>query len=239
MFEKVLIANRGEIAVRVIRALREMGIKSCAVYSEADRRALPVLLADEAIPIGPPAASESYLRIEKILAAAKKVGAQAIHPGYGFLSENADFSAACEAEGIQFIGPHAEAIRAMGDKARAKTAVVKNGVPVVPGSLEPVGDAEAKKLASEMGYPILLKAAAGGGGKGMRAVHKEGELAGALKLVRGEAKGSFGSDDLLVEKLVLNPRHVEAQILADHHGRTVFVGERECSVQRRHQKVIE
>jgi len=239
MFDKVLIANRGEIAVRVVRALREMGVASCAVYSEADRKALHVLLADEAVPIGPPAASESYLRMDKILAAAKRVGAQAIHPGYGFLSENAEFSAACEAEGIQFVGPTASAIISMGDKAEAKTVVSRNGVPVVPGSLEPVGDAEAKRYASEIGYPVLLKAAKGGGGKGMRAVHEESELASALKLVRGEATASFGSDDLLVEKLVLNPRHVEAQILADNHGRTVFVGERECSVQRRHQKVVE
>jgi acetyl-CoA carboxylase biotin carboxylase subunit len=239
MFEKVLIANRGEIAVRVVRALREMGIRSCAVYSEADRKALHVLLADEAVPIGPPAAADSYLRMDRILEAARRVGAQAIHPGYGFLSENADFSAACEAEGIRFIGPPPSAITAMGDKAEAKEAVSRNGVPVVPGSLEPVGDAEAKGLAAGIGYPVLLKAAKGGGGKGMRAVRQESELASALKLVRGEAKASFGSDDLLIEKLVLNPRHVEAQILADEHGRTVFVGERECSVQRRHQKVIE
>jgi acetyl-CoA carboxylase biotin carboxylase subunit len=239
MFDKVLIANRGEIAVRVARALREMGIASCAVYSEADRRALHVLLADEAVPIGPPAASESYLVIDRILRAAKEVGAQAIHPGYGFLSENADFSAACEAEGLAFIGPGAAAILAMGDKAEAKESVSAAGVPVVPGSLEPVGDAEAKRMAADIGYPVLLKAAKGGGGKGMRAVTSESELDSALKLVRGEAAASFGSDDLLIEKLVKNPRHVEAQILADTHGRTVFVGERECSVQRRHQKVVE
>ena len=239
MFDKVLIANRGEIAVRVVRALREMGIASCAVYSEADRKALHVLLADEAVPIGPPAASESYLVIDKILAAAKQVGAQAIHPGYGFLSENADFSAACEAAGIQFIGPTASAITAMGDKAEAKSRVSKAGVPVVPGSLDPVGDAEAQKFADEIGYPVLLKAAKGGGGKGMRAVTQANELESALKLTRGEALASFGSDDVLIEKLVLEPRHIEAQILADHHGRTVFVGERECSVQRRHQKVLE
>ncbi|MBZ0268965.1 acetyl-CoA carboxylase biotin carboxylase subunit [bacterium] len=239
MFDKVLVANRGEIAVRVIRALREMGITSTAVYSEADRKALHVLLADEAVSIGPPPAAESYLRADRILDAAKRVGAQAIHPGYGFLSENADFAAACRDAGIAFVGPTPEAILAMGDKALAKEAVSKAGVPVVPGSLGPVTDAEAKKLAKEMGYPVLLKAARGGGGKGMRAVHAEKELDAALRLVRGEAASSFGSDDLLVEKLVANPRHVEAQILADTHGRTVFVGERECSVQRRHQKVIE
>ncbi|GJM44460.1 MAG: acetyl-CoA carboxylase biotin carboxylase subunit [Gemmatimonadota bacterium] len=239
MFDKVLVANRGEIAVRVIRGLREMGIQSAAVYSEADRKALHVLLADEAVLIGPSPASESYLVAEKILDAARSVGAQAIHPGYGFLSENADFSAACEAAGIAFIGPGPDAIRAMGDKAQAKEAVSRAGVPVVPGSLKPVTDEEAPALAEEIGYPVLLKAAKGGGGKGMRVVNGPDEMEKALRLVRGEAASSFGSDDLLVEKFVKNPRHVEAQILADKHGRTVFVGERECSVQRRHQKVIE
>ncbi len=239
MFDKVLVANRGEIAVRVIRALREMGISSTAVYSEADRKALHVLLADEAVYIGPAAAAQSYLVMDNILDAARKVGAQAIHPGYGFLSENAAFSAACEEAGIAFIGPPPAAITAMGDKAEAKEAVSKAGVPVVPGSLNPVTDAEAKELAADIGFPILLKAAKGGGGKGMRAVHDAKEMDTALRLVRGEAASSFGSDDLLVEKLVLNPRHVEAQIIADKHGQTFFVGERECSVQRRHQKVIE
>jgi len=239
MFEKVLIANRGEIAVRVIRACREMGIRSCAVYSAADRKALHVLLADEGVQIGAAPASESYLVIDRILAAARKVGAQAIHPGYGFLAENSTFSAACEEAGIAFIGPGPDAITAMGDKAVAKTTVRKAGVPVVPGSAEPVGDAEAKRIAKEIGYPVLLKAAKGGGGKGMRTVKAPGDLASALRLTRGEASASFGSDELLVEKLVENPRHVEAQIIADRHGRTVFVGERECSVQRRHQKVVE
>jgi acetyl-CoA carboxylase biotin carboxylase subunit len=239
MFDKVLIANRGEIAVRVIRALREMGIRSVAVYSEADRRGLPVLLADEAVCIGPPAAAESYLRIDRILDAARRTGAQAIHPGYGFLSENAEFSAACAEAGIAFIGPPASAITSMGDKAEAKAMVAAAGVPVVPGSHDPVTDAEAAGIAQEIGYPVLLKAAKGGGGKGMRAVHSEQELAAALRMTRGEAESSFGSDALLVEKLVLEPRHVEAQIIADTHGRTVFVGERECSIQRRHQKVIE
>ncbi len=239
MFRKVLIANRGEIAVRVIRALREMGISSCAVHSEADRSALHVLLADEAVAIGPAPASESYLLGEKILDAARKVGAEAIHPGYGFLSENAGFSAACEAAGIAFIGPPASAITSMGDKAEAKQMVAAAGVPVVPGSLGPVSDEEAAKIAVEIGFPVLLKAAKGGGGKGMRAVRSADELEKALRLTRGEAESSFGSGDLLVEKLVDHPRHVEAQILADQHGRTVFVGERECSIQRRHQKVIE
>jgi acetyl-CoA carboxylase biotin carboxylase subunit len=239
MFDKVLIANRGEIAVRVIRALREMGVRSTAVYSEADRRSLHVLLADEAVCIGPPAAAESYLRVDRILEAARRVGADAVHPGYGFLAENAAFSAACEDAGVKFIGPPPSAITAMGDKAEAKTRAAAAGVPVVPGSRGAVGDAEAGALAAEIGYPVLLKAAAGGGGKGMRTVRSEKELEAALRLTRGEAQSSFGSADLLVEKLIENPRHVEAQILADQHGRTIFVGERECSIQRRHQKVIE
>jgi acetyl/propionyl-CoA carboxylase alpha subunit len=239
MFRKVLIANRGEIAVRVIRALREMRIPSCAVYSEVDRNALHVLLADQAVSIGPAPATESYLAQEKILGAAREVGAEAIHPGYGFLAENAEFSAACEEAGIAFVGPPASAIISMGDKAEAKLKVGQAGVPVVPGSLEPVSDDEARETAKEIGFPVLLKAAKGGGGKGMRAVHRESDLDAALRLTRGEAESSFGSGDLLVEKLVERPRHVEAQILADRHGRTVFVGERECSIQRRHQKVIE
>jgi acetyl-CoA carboxylase biotin carboxylase subunit len=239
MFDKVLIANRGEIAVRVIRALREMGVRSTAVYSSADRKSLHVLLADEAVEIGPPPATESYLRIDRILAAARSVGATAIHPGYGFLSENADFAEACAAEGITFIGPPPQAIRDMGDKAKAKSMVSNSGVPVVPGSVEAVGDAEAKRIAKDIGYPVLLKAAKGGGGKGIRAVAQPDSMDAMLRLARGEAESSFKSPELLIEKLVPNPRHVEAQILADTHGRTVFVGERECSVQRRHQKVIE
>lgn len=239
MFDKVLIANRGEIAVRVTRALREMGIRSVAVYSEADRKSLHVLLADEAIAIGPPPASQSYLSFEAILAAAKKSGAQAIHPGYGFLSENARFAAACREAGLVFIGPPAEAIEAMGDKAGAKARVRAAGVPVVPGSDGAVDDAEAHRVASTIGYPVLLKAAKGGGGKGMRAVRSEKELDAALRLARGEAQSAFGSPELLIEKLLENPRHVEAQIFADAHGRAVFVGERECSLQRRHQKVVE
>ena len=239
MFEKVLVANRGEISVRVIRALREMGIPSVAIYSDADRKSLHVLLADEAVNVGPPAAAESYLNVARILDAAKRTGAKAIHPGYGFLSENAAFSKAVADAGLQFIGPGPASITAMGDKAEAKERVAAAGVPVVPGSLGAVTDAEAARIAGEIGYPVLLKAAAGGGGKGMRAVHKAADLAAALRLTRGEADSSFGSDAMLVEKFVPSPRHVEAQILADRHGRTVFVGERECSVQRRHQKVIE
>jgi len=239
MFDKVLIANRGEIAVRVTRALREMGIRSVAVYSEADRKSLHVLLADEAVAIGPAPAAQSYLSFDAILAAAKKSGAQAIHPGYGFLSENARFAAACRDAGLVFIGPPAEAIEVMGDKAGAKARVKAVGVPVVPGSDGAIGDAEARRVASSLGYPVLLKAAKGGGGKGMRAVRSESEIDAALRLARGEAQSAFGSPELLLEKLIDHPRHVEAQIFADAHGRTVFVGERECSLQRRHQKVVE
>jgi acetyl-CoA carboxylase biotin carboxylase subunit len=239
MFDKVLIANRGEISARVARALREMGVRSVAVYSDADRKALHVLLADEAIRIGAAPAAESYLRIDRILAAAKSTGAQAIHPGYGFLAENAAFADACAQAGLAFIGPPASAILTMGDKAEAKEKVSAAGVPVVPGSTGPVGDEEARTIAGEIGYPVLLKAAKGGGGKGMRAVTKEADLRQALRLTRGEAESSFGSPEILIEKFLENPRHVEAQIIADAHGRTVFVGERECSLQRRHQKVIE
>ncbi|MDP6530163.1 MAG: acetyl-CoA carboxylase biotin carboxylase subunit [Gemmatimonadota bacterium] len=238
-FGKVLIANRGEIAVRVIRALRDMGIQSVAVHSEADRTALHVLLADEAVSIGPSPAAESYLDIGKVLDAARTTGAEAIHPGYGFLAENAEFAAACADAGVAFIGPPPEAITAMGDKAEAKDRAKKAGVPVVPGSDGPVTNEEASGVASQVGYPVLLKAAKGGGGKGMRAVHTEEELEAALRMTRGEAESSFGSGDILIEKLIERPRHVEAQIIADTHGRTVFVGERECSLQRRHQKVIE
>ncbi len=239
MFDKVLIANRGEIAVRVLRALREMGIRSVAAYSEADRKSLHVLLADEAAPIGPAPAAQSYLDIGRILDAAKRTGAQAIHPGYGFLSESAAFAAACRDAGLAFIGPTAEAIAAMGDKAEAKSRVKAAGVPVVPGSDGAVDDAGARRAAREAGYPVLLKAAKGGGGKGMRVVRSEAEMDAALRLTRGEAKSAFASDEVLVEKLVESPRHVEAQVLADAHGRTLFLGERECSLQRRHQKVVE
>jgi acetyl-CoA carboxylase biotin carboxylase subunit len=239
MFDKVLIANRGEISARVARALREMGVHSVAVYSDADRRALHVLLADEAIRIGAAPAAESYLKGERLIAAARQTGAQAIHPGYGFLAENAAFAEACAEAGLAFIGPTPAAIRAMGDKAEAKEKVHAAGVPVVPGSTGPVSDDEARGIAAEIGYPVLLKAAKGGGGKGMRAVAKEADLRKALRLTRGEAESSFGSPEILIEKFLENPRHVEAQIIADTHGRTVFVGERECSLQRRHQKVIE
>ena len=240
MFSKVLIANRGEIALRVIRACHEMGIRTVAVYSEADVRAPHVREADEAVLIGPPPSSESYLRGEKIIEAAKLTGAEAIHPGYGFLSEREWFARAVRDAGIVWIGPPAEAIAAMGSKTSARTLAVANGVPVVPGTTEPLANAkEAEKVARKFGYPVLLKAAAGGGGKGMRVVSAPKELAGALEAARREAKSAFGDDAVYLEKFVLQPRHVEIQILADTHGTVLSLGERECSVQRRHQKMIE
>ncbi len=240
MFRKVLIANRGEIALRVIRACHEMGIRSVAVYSEADVRAPHLREADEAVLIGPPPSSESYLRGEKIIEAAKLTGAEAIHPGYGFLSEREWFARAVRDAGIVWIGPPAEAIAAMGSKTAARTLAVENGVPVVPGTTEPLASAkEAEKIAGKFGYPILLKAAAGGGGKGMRVVASPKELASALEAARREAKSAFGDDAVYLEKFVAQPRHVEIQILADTHGTVLSLGERECSVQRRHQKMIE
>jgi len=240
MFKKVLIANRGEIALRVIRACQELGVRTVAVYSEADVRAPHVREADEAVLIGPPPSSESYLRGEKIIEAAKLTGAEAIHPGYGFLSEREWFARAVRDAGIVWIGPPAEAIAAMGSKTSARTLAVANGVPVVPGITEPLKDAkEAEKVAKKFGYPILLKAAAGGGGKGMRVVAGPKELAGALDAARREAKSAFGDDAVYLEKFVAQPRHVEIQILADTHGTVLSLGERECSVQRRHQKMIE
>lgn len=240
MFKKILIANRGEIALRVIRACHEMGVRTVAVYSEADARAPHVREADEAILIGPPPSSESYLLGGKIIEAAKRTGAEAIHPGYGFLSEREWFARAVRDAGIVWIGPPAEAIAAMGSKTSARTLAVANGVPVVPGTTEPLGNAkEAEKVAKEFGYPVLLKAAAGGGGKGMRVVAAAKEMAGALEAARREAKSAFGDDAVYLEKFVVQPRHVEIQILADTHGTVLSLGERECSVQRRHQKMIE
>ena len=240
MFRKILIANRGEIAVRVIRACREMGIASVAVYSDADRTARHVQLADEACRIGPAPASESYLSIESILRAAAGSGAEAIHPGYGFLSENADFAEACVADGIKFIGPPAEAIRSMGVKTRAREIMMGAGVPVVPGTSTAVKDAdEAASRASRIGYPVMLKAAAGGGGKGMRLVEDAASLASSWNQARGEAAKAFGDDTVYIEKAIVRPRHVEVQVLADEHGAVVHLGERECSIQRRHQKVLE
>ena len=240
MLSKVLIANRGEIALRVIRACQELGIKTVAVYSEADARAPHVREADEAVLIGPAPSSESYLRGDKIIDAAKLTGADAIHPGYGFLSEREWFARAVRDAGLVWIGPPAEAIAAMGSKTAARTLAVANGVPVVPGTTEPLADAkEAAKVAKKFGYPILLKAAAGGGGKGMRVVSSPKELAKALEAARREAKSAFGDDAVYLEKFVERPRHVEIQILADSHGTVLSLGERECSVQRRHQKMIE
>jgi acetyl-CoA carboxylase biotin carboxylase subunit len=240
LLSKVLIANRGEIALRVIRACQELGIRTVAVYSEADVRAPHVREADEAVLIGPAPSSESYLLGDKIIAAAKQTGADAIHPGYGFLSEREWFARAVRDAGIVWIGPPAEAIAAMGSKTAARTLAVANGVPVVPGTTEPLADAkEAAKVAKKFGYPILLKAAAGGGGKGMRVVSSPKDLANALEAARREAKSAFGDDAVYVEKFVERPRHVEIQILADSHGTVLSLGERECSVQRRHQKMIE
>ncbi len=240
MFKKILIANRGEIAVRVLRACHEMGIAAVVVYSDVDRVSLHVRKADEAYPIGAPAAAESYLNIPKILNVAARSGADAIHPGYGFLSENAKFAQACADAGIKFIGPTAAAMDAMGSKTRARQAMEKAGVPFVPGTSRGVESiAEAEEVAARIGYPVMLKAAAGGGGKGMRLVHSSAELKSALEGARSEAERSFGDSEVYLEKAILNPRHIEMQVLADEHGNTVYLGERECSLQRRHQKVLE
>jgi acetyl-CoA carboxylase biotin carboxylase subunit len=240
MFRKVLVANRGEIAVRVVRALRELGIGSVAAYSDADRGSLAVRLADEAAYVGPSPSSESYLRIDRILDAAKRHGAEAIHPGYGFLSENAEFAEACAGSGIVFIGPPAEAIRRLGSKTAARQLAIAAGAPVVPGTERALsGWEEARAAANALGYPVLLKASAGGGGKGMRRVDGESELQSALRDAASEAGRAFGNSEVYVEKLVDEPRHIEIQILGDHHGHLIHLGERECSIQRRHQKVIE
>jgi len=240
MFKKILIANRGEIAVRVIRACRELGIVPVAVFSDVDRASLHVRKADEAYHLGPAAAAESYLNIAKIINVAQRCGAEAIHPGYGFLSENAQFAAACTDAGIKFIGPTAAAMESMGSKTRARQAMKKAGVPFVPGSARGLASlAEAEQLAENIGYPVMLKAAAGGGGKGMRAVHSKAELGSAFDSARSEAQRAFGDSEVYMEKLIVNPRHIEMQIFADEHGNTVYLGERECSVQRRHQKVLE
>ncbi len=240
MFKKILIANRGEIALRVIRTCKEMGIKTVAVYSEADADSLPVRFADEAVCIGPPAGKDSYLNIPSILAAAEVTNADAIHPGYGFLAENADFAEICTKSGFTFIGPTAEMIRKMGDKSVAKETVRKAGVPTVPGSDGIVEDVEeAKRLAAEIGYPVLFKAAAGGGGKGMRIVRSEDEIEAAWQAVKREAKAAFGNDAVYLEKFIENPRHIEIQIVGDKYGTVLHLSERDCSIQRRHQKLIE
>ena len=240
MFKKILIANRGEIAVRVIRACRELGIATVAVYSEVDRASLHVRKADEAYPIGPTSASESYLRADKILDVALRCGAQAIHPGYGFLSENAKFAQACADAGIKFIGPTPKSMEMMGSKTRARQHMEKAGIPFVPGTARGLTSVEeAEEVAERVGYPVMLKAAAGGGGKGMRLVHARNELRSALESAQSEAQRSFGDSEVYIEKAIVNPRHIEMQILADEHGNTVWLGERECSIQRRHQKVLE
>jgi acetyl-CoA carboxylase biotin carboxylase subunit len=239
-FRKVLVANRGEIAIRVMRTLREMGIGSVAVYSEADRAALHVRMADEAYPIGPAAAGESYLRVDKIVAVAKQAGCDAIHPGYGFLSENPDFAEICRACNFEFIGPPHEAIRRMGLKTEAKAVAKAAAVPCVPGSDGPVSsNAEAIALARQIGYPVLIKAAAGGGGKGMRVVRDEASFVAALQAARNEAEAAFKNASVYLEKFIDRPRHVEVQILADNHGHVVHCWDRDCSLQRRHQKLVE
>jgi acetyl-CoA carboxylase biotin carboxylase subunit len=240
VFRKVLIANRGEIAVRLIRGLRELNISSVAVYSDADRASLAVRMADEAAHLGPAPSSESYLRIDKIIDAALRHGAEAIHPGYGFLSENAKFAEACVDAGLVFIGPPAEAIKKMGSKTAARQIAIAAGAPVVPGTEAAIRTLDqARATAHSLGYPVLLKAAAGGGGKGMRRVDREEDLESAIRDASSEAARSFHNDEVYLEKLVIEPRHIEIQVLGDHHGHMIHLGERECSIQRRHQKVIE
>jgi len=240
LFKKILIANRGEIAIRVHRACKELGINTVAVFSEADRNSLHVLLADEAYCIGPAPSRESYLSIPKIIEAAKKSGAEAVHPGYGFLSENEDFAEACKTAGIVFIGPSVYAISAMGDKLSAREMMKKAKVPIVPGSDGPVSTIEeVRALVKKMGYPIMIKASAGGGGKGMRQVSSDTELESAVRGAKSEALSYFGDDKIYVEKYITNPKHIEIQIFGDNHGNVVHLFERECSIQRRHQKIIE
>jgi len=240
MFDKVLIANRGEIALRVHRACKEMGIKTVAVHSEADANAMHVKLADESVCIGPPPAGRSYLNVPAIMAAAEITGAQAIHPGYGFLSENARFAEIVEAHGLTFIGPTAETIRLMGDKITAKQAAMDAGIPVVPGSDGAITDMdEARKVAREIGFPVLIKAASGGGGRGMKVAESEDKLESALQTASSEAQAAFGDGAVYIEKYLGKPRHIEIQVLADQHGNVVHLGERDCSLQRRHQKVLE
>lgn len=239
MINKILIANRGEIALRVMRSCKEKGIRSVAVFSDADRTSMHVSYADEAVCIGPAPSNESYLCIDKIIEAAKSTGAQAIHPGYGFLSENAEFSRRCEAEGIIFIGPGAESIEAMGDKISARKAMIAAGVPVVPGTAANLTENELLKVSREIGLPVIIKASAGGGGKGMRLVREESELIEAYRAAKSEARASFSSDEVYIEKYIESPHHIEIQFLGDKHGNVVHLFDRECSVQRRHQKIVE
>ncbi|HEY6873883.1 MAG TPA: acetyl-CoA carboxylase biotin carboxylase subunit [Geobacteraceae bacterium] len=240
MFHKILIANRGEIALRIIRACKELGIKTVAVYSTADSESLHVRLADESVCIGPPASLQSYLNINAIIAAAELTDAEAIHPGYGFLSENAAFAEICENCGITFIGPSSESMRLMGDKISARQAVIKEDVPILPGTKEGVKDVnEAIKIAKKIGFPVIIKATAGGGGRGMKIVHSPAALPNAFATARAEAQAGFGNPEVYIEKYCENPRHVEIQILGDKHGNVIHLGERDCSIQRRHQKIIE
>ncbi len=240
MFKKILIANRGEIALRVICACKELGIQTVAVYSEADRNSLHVRFADEAVCIGPPKSTESYLNIPHVISAAEITDVEAIHPGYGFLSENANFAEVCEASHITFIGPRSEVIRMMGEKDRARREMKAHGVPVVPGSEGVVGDEEAaQKAGKEIGFPLIVKAAAGGGGRGMRIVRKAADLVSAFQTARNEAQQAFGNPDVYMERFIERPRHIEFQVLGDLHGEAIHLGERECSIQRRHQKLIE
>ena len=240
MFKRILIANRGEIAVRIIRCCREMNIESVLVYSEADEKSLPVMIATHAVCIGPAKASESYLRQDVLIETALRMGCDAIHPGYGFLSENASFAKKCEENGLVFIGPSARIIQSMGDKQSARKLMMEHQVPVVPGSKELISSVEqAKEMAAVIGYPVLIKASAGGGGKGMRKVFSPEELENAFQTAKAEAKAAFDNDDMYMEKLIINPHHVEIQILADKEGNTVYLGERDCSIQKNNQKLLE
>ena len=240
MFHKILIANRGEIALRIIRACKELGIKTVAVHSDVDSESLHVKLADESVCIGPAASANSYLNIKAVISAAEVTDADAIHPGYGFLSENAEFAEICENCGITFIGPSAESMRLMGDKISARRTVTEAGVPILPGTKDNVATVEeAKKIAEDIGFPVIIKATAGGGGRGMKVVHSQAHLPNAFNAARTEAEAGFGNPDVYIEKFCENPRHVEIQILADKHGNVIHLGERDCSIQRRHQKLIE
>ena len=240
MFRKILIANRGEIALRIIRACKELGVKTVAVHSDADSDSLHAKLADESICIGPAASSESYLNMKAIISAAEVTDAEAIHPGYGFLAENAEFAEICQNCGLVFIGPSAESIRLMGDKIAARQSVTKAGVPILPGTKDNVATVEeAQRIAEEIGFPVIVKATAGGGGKGMKVVHSPASLPNLFAMARAEANASFGNPDVYIEKFCEEPRHVEVQVLADQHGNVLHLGERDCSIQRRHQKLIE
>ncbi len=240
LFKKILIANRGEIALRIIRSCRDLGIQTVVAYSEADAESLPVRLADERVCIGPADAALSYRNIPNILSAAEITGAEAIHPGYGFLAENAQFAEACDAAGVKFIGPSPESIALMGDKAQARELMIKSNIPVIPGSTGALKDEqEARETAKRIGYPVIVKAAAGGGGRGMRVVNQEADLPKALQTAQMEAKTAFGDESVYLEKYFIDPRHIEVQILADKKGNTIALGERDCSIQRRHQKLLE